>query len=54
MKLSRFYHVRPYFDVSISTCDAPNDPGISLKNKLAEACVSRTHRRHQRCRPPVL
>ena len=22
--------------------------------KLAEACASRTHRRHQRCRPPVL
>src|SRR5882724_6358135 len=21
---------------------------------LAEACASRTHRRHQRCRPPVL
>ena len=24
------------------------------ENKLAEACASRTHRRHQRCRPPVL
>jgi len=24
------------------------------ENKLAEACASRTHRRHQGCRPPVL
>jgi hypothetical protein len=31
--------------------------GANLQGKrkiVAEACVSRTHRRHQRCRPPVL
>jgi len=28
---------------------------LSRKGRIvAEACVSRTHRRHQRCRPPVL
>ncbi len=29
-------------------------PALSRVWKLAEACASRTHRRHQRCRPPVL
>jgi len=30
-------------------------PSISRRTSvLAEACASRTHRRHQRCRPPVL
>src|SRR5258705_9153783 len=27
---------------------------VTACEELAEACASRTHRRHQRCRPPVL
>src|ERR1700746_2660518 len=31
-----------------------SSPPYPAESKLAEACASRTHRRHQRRRPPVL
>ena len=56
-KPRRIYHVfitldpfsRPLLILrQLSRCPYPTE------NKMAEACASRTHRRHQRCRPPVL
>ena len=53
MDLSRFYHVSP-----ICCCDLNLRRRFRCSHlyekKLAEACASRTHRRHQGCRPPVL
>jgi hypothetical protein len=40
--LKVLYHKSPVF-MLVTAC-----------KRLAEACASRTHRRHQRCRPPVL
>ena len=57
LKSRRSYHV------FITSAPSPRVP-LTLRqpsmysylneNKLAEACASRTHRRHQGCRPPVL
>src|SRR5580765_8954024 len=36
------------------TLRQPSMNSYLSENKMAEACASRTHRRHQGCRPPVL
>src|SRR5579864_6008679 len=49
-------NTRPVHSLGGETASQSNDwsrPG-TRSLKLAEACASRTHRRHQRCRPPVL
>jgi len=49
-------NTRPVHGLDGETAYQPNGwsrPG-TRSLKLAEACASRTHRRHQRCRPPVL
>ena len=51
--LSRFYHVNPLTE-GLLTLRQPIGASHLTENKMAEACVSRTHRRHQGCRPPVL
>ena len=51
--LSRFYHTSLFCYIDLKLRCRPRCLHLS-ENKLAEACASRTHRRHQRCRPPVL
>src|SRR4029077_17701335 len=52
----RNYHVSitsgPFPQTLLTLRHKPKTPH-PFENKLAEACASRTHRRHQRCRPPV-
>ena len=48
--LSRLAHLPRRF----SLCDTARKTPHPFENKLAEACASRTHPRHQGCRPPVL
>src|ERR1700741_3264159 len=53
----RNYHVfitSEPFDPALLTLRQGRRHTYLHANKLAEACASRTHRRHQRCRPPVL
>ena len=57
LKSRSSYHVfitsAPFFK-SLLTLRQPLRYSHLSENKLAEACASRTHRRHQGCRPPVL
>jgi hypothetical protein len=57
LKSRRSYHVFITSALSprvLLTLRQPSIYSHLTENKLAEACASRTHRRHQRCRPPVL
>src|SRR5215470_9577661 len=57
VKARRNYHVfitsSPFLQTLLTLRHNPKTPH-PVENKLAEACASRTHRRHQGCRPPVL
>ena len=57
LKSRRSYHVfitsGPFFKTLLTLRLALSHAYLT-ENKLAEACASRTHRRHQGCRPPVL
>ena len=52
-KLSRFI-TSSSFREALLTLRHGSTHSYLNENKLAEVCASRTHRRHQGCRPPVL
>ena len=57
LKSRRSYHVFITSAPSprvLLTLRQPSMYSYLNENKLAEACASRTHRRHLGCRPPVL